>query len=105
MDATFIAAPVSIKNMAHACGPEMRHTCKGRPYYFGPKAHIGVDAESRRVYNVANMTATVNLMHGEEAVVFADAGDIGPARREELKNLEGTPSHGHSARNSSITAA
>jgi IS5 family transposase len=47
----------------------MGHTRKGQQYYFGAKAHIGVDAESGLVHstittaaNVADITATVNLL-------------------------------------------
>ena len=45
------------------------------------KAHIGVDAESGLVHTVIGTAANVNdvtqaaaLLHGEEKVVFADAG-------------------------------
>lgn len=37
--------------------------------------------------NVADMTETVNLLPGEESVVFADAGYTGDAQREELQGL------------------
>jgi IS5 family transposase len=45
-DATIIAAPPSVKNEAKARDPEMHQTKKGNQWYFGMKAHIGVDAES-----------------------------------------------------------
>ena len=92
--ATLIAAPASTNNKAHTRDPEMGHTGKGKPYYFGAKAHLGVDAASGLVHrvtttaaNVADMTETVNLLHGEEEMVFADAGYTGAAQREELKGL------------------
>ena len=95
VDATLIAAPASTKNKEHTRDPEMGHTCKGKQYYFGAKAHLGVDAASGLVHsvtttaaNVADMTETVNLLHGEEEMVFADAGYTGAAQREELKGLE-----------------
>lgn len=95
VDATLIAAPASTKNKEHTRDPEMGHTGKGKQYYFGAKAHIGVDAASGLVHsvtttaaNVANITETVNLLHGEEEMVFADAGYTGAAKREELKGLE-----------------
>jgi transposase, IS5 family len=93
VDATIIAAPSSTKNRDKARDPEMGHTRKGKQYYFGAKAHIGVDAESGLVHsttttaaNVADITATANLLHGEEEMVFADAGYTGAEKREELKD-------------------
>lgn len=44
VDATLIAAPSSTKNQEHARDPEMHQ--KGNQWYFGLKAHIGVDRES-----------------------------------------------------------
>lgn len=59
------------------------------------KAHIGVDAESGLVHTVIGTTANVNdvtqaaaLLHGEEKVVFADAGYQGVAKREETKDMD-----------------
>ena len=85
----------SCLNKAKARDPEMGHTRKGKQYYFGAKAHIGVDAESGLVHsttttaaNVADITATVNLLHGEEEAVFADAGYTGAEKREELKDQD-----------------
>jgi IS5 family transposase len=46
VDATIIAAPPSVKNKANARDPDMHQTKKGNQWYFGMKAHIGVDAES-----------------------------------------------------------
>ena len=93
VDATIIAAPSSTKNKAHTRDPEMGHTRKGKQYYFGAKAHIGVDGESglghsttTTAANVADITATANLRHGEEEAVFADAGYTGAAKRAELKD-------------------
>ncbi len=43
VDATLIAAPSSTKNADRARDPEMHQTKKGNQWYFGMKAHIGVD--------------------------------------------------------------
>jgi len=95
VDATIIAAPSSTKNQDHARDAEMGHTRKGQQYYFGAKAHIGVDAASGLVHsvtttaaNVADITATGNLLHGEEEAVFADAGYTGAEKRAELKDRQ-----------------
>jgi IS5 family transposase len=44
VDATLIAAPSSTKNSPHSRDPQMHQTRKGNQWYFGMKAHIGVDA-------------------------------------------------------------
>ncbi|MGB4335962.1 MAG: IS5 family transposase [Chromatiaceae bacterium] len=95
VDTTIIAAPSSTKNKEQTRDPEMGHTCKGKQYYFGAKAHIGVDEESGLVHsttttaaNVADITETANLLHGEEEAVFADAGYTGAEQREELKDRQ-----------------
>jgi len=93
VDATIIAAPPSTKNKAKARDPEMHQTKKGNEWYFGMKAHIGTDADSGLVHsltgtaaNVADITETERLLHGEESDVFADAGYTGVAKRDELKD-------------------
>ena len=95
VDATLIAAPSSTKNQDHARDAEMGHTRKGQPYYFGAKAHLGVDAASGWVHsvittaaNVADITATGHLLHGEEEAVLADAGYTGAEQRAELKDRQ-----------------
>ena len=80
VDATLIAAPSSTKNKKRKRDPEMYSSKKGNQWYFGMKAHIGVDADSRLVYavrgaagRVADATQGNSLLHGKETVVFADA--------------------------------
>jgi IS5 family transposase len=88
VDATLIAAPSSTKNAGGECDPEMHQAKKGQQYYFGMKAHIGVDAESGLVHTVRGTAANVNdvveansLLHGQERVAFGDAGYQGAAKR------------------------
>ena len=97
VDATIIAAPSSTKNKDGERDPEMHQTKKGSAWHFGMKAHIGVDAESGLVHTVIGTAANVNdvtqgavLLHGEEEVVFADAGYRGIGKRDEAKDLEVT---------------
>jgi IS5 family transposase len=92
-DATILAAPSSTKNQEKARDPEMHQTRKGNQWYFGMKAHIGVDADSGLVHtvvgtaaNVSDVSQSEHLLHGEEEVVFADAGYIGADKREALKD-------------------
>ena len=95
VDATLIAAPSSTKNQAKQRDPEMHQTRKGNQWYFGMKAHIGADRDSKLVHtvvataaNVADVTKTAELLHGEEQQVHADAGYTGVEKRPEIAALE-----------------
>ena len=95
VDATLIAAPPSIKNREGKRDPEMHQTKKGNQWHFGMKAHVGVDAESGLVHtvvgtaaNVADVTQTGQVLHGEEKTVYLDAGYTGVEKREELKERD-----------------
>ncbi len=95
VDATIIAAPSSTKNEGNTRDPEMHQTKKGNQWYFGMKAHIGVDAESGLVHsllgtaaNVSDVSQTQHLLHGAERDVFADAGYIGVHKREEISQAQ-----------------
>jgi IS5 family transposase len=95
VDATLIAAPPSTKNQAKQRDPEMHQTKKGNQWYFGMKAHIGADRDSKLVHtvvvtaaNVADVTKTAELLHGQEKQVHADAGYTGVEKREEIVVLE-----------------
>jgi IS5 family transposase len=59
VDATLIAAPSSTKNKTKSRDPEMHQTKKGNQWYFGMKAHIGVDADSGVVHTVRGTAANV----------------------------------------------
>jgi len=95
VDATIIAAPSSTKNQDGERDPEMHQTKKGNQWYFGMKAHIGVDDESGLVHhvectaaNVADVTQVHKLLHGKEDTVCGDSGYTGAAMREELQDVE-----------------
>ena len=86
VDATIIHAPSSTKNEAGKRDPAMHQTKKGNQWYFGLKAHIGVDAKEGHVHslatsaaNVADMHMLPDLLHGEERKVWGDAGYQGQA--------------------------
>lgn len=88
VDATLISAPTSTKNASGERDPEMHQTQKGRSWYFGMKAHIGVDAESGLVHtvistaaNMADINEAQSLLHGEETDAYADAGYQGIHKR------------------------
>ena len=95
VDATLINAPSSTKNKDGKRDPEMHQTKKGNQYYFGMKAHIGVDDESGLVHsvvgtaaNVADVTQVDKLLHGDENMVGADAGYTGVEKRPEHEGRE-----------------
>ena len=91
VDATIIHGPSSTKNGSGRRDPEMHQTKKGNQWFFGLKAHIGVDRDSGLVHtvvttaaNVSDVTQTYRLLHGKEKSVFADAGYTGADKREGL---------------------
>jgi transposase, IS5 family len=95
VDATIIAAPSSTKNATGQRDPQMHQTKKGNQWYFGMKAHIGVDAGSGYVHSVTCTAANVhdldemaNLVRADDEVVYADAGYQGVDRRPEIADDE-----------------
>ena len=91
VDATIIAAAPSTKNQAKERDPEMHQTRKGKQWYFGMKAHIGVDLGSGLVHtvvgtaaNVADVAQAHALLHGQEKLGLGDAGYQGVAKRPEV---------------------
>jgi IS5 family transposase len=64
VDATIIAAPSSTKNAAGTRDPEMHQTRKGNQWYFGMKAHTGVDAGTGHVHSVSVTAASVHDLGG-----------------------------------------
>ena len=91
VDATIVAAPSSTKNQSGQRDPEMKQTKKGNQWHFGMKAHIGVDASSGLVHEVtatpaneADINQAQHLLHGQEKVVFGDAGYTGMDKRPEV---------------------
>ncbi len=81
VDATIIAAASSTKNAKQERDPEMHQTRKGKQWFFGAKAHIGVDSKEGIVHSVCTSAASVSdvhmlpdLLHGEEKKVWGDAG-------------------------------
>ena len=93
VDASIIAAPSSTKNLKRERDPEMHQTKKGKQWYFGMKAHIGVDAESGLTHslettpaNVSDVATAHTLRHGDEEQVWGDAGYQGVGKREENRD-------------------
>ena len=53
VDATIIGAPPSPRNKDKRRDPDMHQTKKGNQWYFGMKAHIGVDSQTKLIHAVA----------------------------------------------------
>ena len=90
VDASIIEAPSSTKNRCGKRDPQMHQTKKGNQWYFGMKAHIGVDADTGIVHslsataaNAHDVTEAHNLLHGGETQAWCDAGYQGVHQREE----------------------
>lgn len=80
VDATIINAPSSTKNKDGKRDPDMHQTKKGNQWYFGMKAHIGVDSQSKVIHTVVATAANVHdsqclpdLLHGDETRVWGDS--------------------------------
>jgi len=79
VDASIIHAPSSTKNRDQQRDPEMHQTKKGKDWYFGMKAHVGVDSKNKIIHsvvvtpaNVADSAVLPELLHGEETRVWGD---------------------------------
>ncbi len=79
-DASIINAPGSNKNKDKKCDPEMHQARKGNQWYFGMKAHTGVDSKTKMIHSVVATAANVHdsqvledLLHGEETRVWGDS--------------------------------
>ena len=84
VDATIIHAPSSTKNQQQQRDPEMKQTKKGGQWYFGMKAHVGVDSKTKLIHSVvaspasqADAKVLPYLLHGEETRVWGDQGYVG----------------------------
>ena len=79
VDATLIHAPSSTKNRKQSRDPEMHQAKKGKNWYFGMKAHVGVDSKTKIIHtavataaNVADVAILPDLLHGDETRVWGD---------------------------------
>jgi IS5 family transposase len=75
--AGIIGAPSSTKNAAKARDPQMHQTKKGNQWYYGMRAHFGVDSRTKPIRavvatpaNVVDSTVLLVLLHGKETRVW-----------------------------------
>src|SRR5438046_626061 len=57
--ATILHAPTSTKNREQQRDPEMHQTKKGKQWYFGMKAHVGVDSKTKIIHTAVATAANV----------------------------------------------
>ena len=88
VDATLIAASPSTKNKQQKRDPEMSSSKKGNQWYFGMKAHVGVDAESGLVHTAGVTTGKVHdakvmhrLIREDDRAVYGDKGYANDEKR------------------------
>ena len=98
VDSTLIAAPSSTKNREKRRDADAHQSRKGNQWYFGYKAHIGVDEDTGLVHtlettsgNVSDVAMTSKLLTGQEEEVLGDAGYLGANKREDaiVRNRRG----------------
>ena len=106
VDATIISAPSSTKNKDGKRDPEMHQAAKGHQWYFGMKAHVGVDSKTKLIHailasaaNVHDRDALPHLLHGRETRVWGDQGYQGQsatirARAPRAKDFTNRKYHG-----------
>ena len=87
VDASIIHAPTSTKNQNKTRDPDMHQTRKGKQWYFGMKAHIGVDSRTKLIHAVVVTPANVHdsqvmgdLLHGDETRVWGDSAYSGQTK-------------------------
>jgi IS5 family transposase len=90
VDATLISAPSSTKSASGERDPEIHQSKRGNNWYFGMKAHVGLEVHSGLGHTVEGAAANVNdvtqveaLPHGEETIAFGDAWNQGVDKRPE----------------------
>jgi IS5 family transposase len=76
VDATLIAASPSTKNREGKRDPQMRSSKKGNQWYFGMKAHVGVDAQSGLVHTAGVTTGSRRLGHANPTVTLNTYGHL-----------------------------
>ncbi len=84
VDATIISASSSTKNRTKERDPERPQPKTGTQWYFGMKAHIGVDSQTTLIPSVVATAATGHdsqmvpkLLHGQETRVWGDSAYSG----------------------------
>ena len=93
VDATIISAPASVKNAEKKRNEEMSSTRKGSDWFFGMKAHVGVDAGNGLIHSLVTTTANTqdvtqghHLIREDDHSVYGDNGYAGLEKRPEIRD-------------------
>lgn len=98
VDSTIISAPTSTKNKEKKRDPDAHSVKKGTTWYFGYRAHIGVDKDTGLVHhvkvtaaNVSDVKMTSALLMGDEEEVYGDSGYLGAEKQSDaiIRNRQG----------------
>ena len=76
VDSTLISAPSSTKNKDKKRDPEAHSVMKGKQWYFGYKAHIGVDSKTGLVHHVKATAANVHDVNAVDDVIYGEEDDF-----------------------------
>jgi len=94
VDAMIQQAPSSTRNSTGERDPEMKSTKKGNNYYFGMKAHTGVDAGSGAVVNTSytaanehDITQAHNNFREDDTARYGDSGFLGVEVRRDVQKM------------------
>jgi len=94
VDAMIQQAPSSTRNSTGKRDPEMKSTKKGNNYYYGMKAHTGVDAGSGAVVNTSytaanehDITQAHNNFREDDTVRYGDSGYLGVEKRQDVQEM------------------
>jgi IS5 family transposase len=94
-DATIINAPSSTKNKRKESDSEMHSVVKGNQWFFGMRCHIVVDAASGLAHsaestatNVHELNIAGDRLHGDERLIYGNAGHIGIEQRNDFQDCE-----------------
>src|SRR6476660_6946498 len=95
VDATLIAASPSTKNKQRKRDPAMSSSKKGNQWYFGMKAHVGVDAKSGLVHTAGVTTGSVHdakvmdhLIREDDRAVYGDKGYASDEKKRAAEDAE-----------------
>jgi IS5 family transposase len=91
VDATIINAPSSTKNAKNARDPEMHQTKKGNQWYFGMKAHIGVDSRTKLIHAAVATPANVADAQGGQVPLHRPERAIPCDHRRARRALRAVP--------------
>ena len=93
VDATILHAPSSTKNREQQRDPEMHQTKKGNQWYFGMKAHVGVDSKTKIIHSVVATLGAVSRNAGRRARHLDVSLRVGSPKLDNYHRVRGEHAH------------